>query len=100
MDIFSTSNLICKKFPIRLALCSSNLRYSHDGAIDIKFFRNGQLVCTSEAVYGGDHGTDKSNTGEKWETISSYTNCHDPVKIKKGDKLTMTADYDLTKHKL
>lgn len=37
---------------------------------------------------------------EKWETIQSYSPCGEAVKIKKGDKLSMDSNYDLTKHKL
>ena len=70
----------------------------HDGALNIKLFRNGELVCTSKAVYGGGAGAELN--GEKWETITSYEECSNPVKIKKGDTLKMTADYDLTKHRL
>jgi uncharacterized protein (DUF927 family) len=36
----------------------------------------------------------------RWETITDYTLCLDPVKIKKGDNLTMEAHYDSTKHRL
>jgi hypothetical protein len=30
----------------------------------------------------------------------SYTRCPDPIRIKIGDNLRMTSDYDVTKHKL
>jgi hypothetical protein len=36
----------------------------------------------------------------RWESITSYTPCAEPVQIKTGDSLTMDAHYDLTKHKL
>ena len=42
----------------------------------------------------------KGETQKKWETITSYSPCADPVKIKKGDKLSMDSNYDLTKHTL
>jgi hypothetical protein len=64
----------------------------------MKVFLNGKMVCKSDAVYGQDGGT--SINGEKWETITSYTPCLDPVRITWGDKIKMTSDYDLTKHKL
>ena len=64
----------------------------------MKVFLNDKLVCQSDAVYGQDGGT--SVNGEKWETITSYTPCLEPVKIKRGDKIKMTSDYDLTKHRL
>ncbi|QDS72135.1 hypothetical protein FKW77_004102 [Venturia effusa] len=78
----------------------------HDGAVEINVFLNGNKVCNSQAIYGGDRPIVKGDaaaapsTQEKWETIQSYTPCSQPVKIKKGDKLTMDSTYDLTKHKL
>jgi hypothetical protein len=76
-----------------------NSQSSHDGGIDAKLFLNGNLVCTATAIYGGSGGgIDVS--GEKWETITSYKDCTEPIHIKKGDKLSMTSAYDLTKHRL
>lgn len=45
---------------------------------------------------------DESNplTPHRWETITAYTPCPEPVKITKGDNLTMEAFYDLTQHRL
>jgi hypothetical protein len=64
----------------------------------MRVYLNGKVVCQSDAVYGQDGGTNVN--GEKWETITSYTPCSEPVRIKVGDKVKMTSDYDLTKHKL
>jgi hypothetical protein len=36
----------------------------------------------------------------RWETITGYTVCPEPVKVQKGDNLTMEAQYDSTKHRL
>jgi hypothetical protein len=72
---------------------------SHDGGLNIKVYLNDRLVCTSEAVYGGAQGGTTIG-GQKWETISSYKSCLEPVPLKVGDVLTMTSDYDLTKHRL
>ena len=71
---------------------------SHDGAIDLRFLVNDKLVCRSRAVYGAD-GTADVN-GAKWETISSYTPCSEPIKVSKGDKFGLASEYDLTKHRL
>jgi hypothetical protein len=71
----------------------------HDGGVNIKMFLNEEHVCTSEAVYGGSEGKTTVD-GKNWETISSYSPCTNPIKIKCGDKLSMTAEYDLTKHQL
>jgi len=71
----------------------------HDGGINATFYVNGNAACTSSAVYGRDGGG-ISIDGAKWETITAYTPCQEPVKIMKGDNLTMEAYYDLTQHRL
>ncbi|KAF2395827.1 hypothetical protein EJ06DRAFT_255790 [Trichodelitschia bisporula] len=71
----------------------------HDGGVNMTFSVNGKVACSSQAVYGGTDGGAVIN-GEKWETITAYTPCGDHVAIKKGDKLTMEAWYDLTAHRL
>jgi len=70
----------------------------HDGAIDMNILVNGKVACKYDALYGGDGGT--TVNGQKWETITSYSQCLEPIKVSKNDKVTMTANYDLTKHKL
>jgi hypothetical protein len=35
--------------------------------------------------------------GRTWETIDSYTSC-DAIKLRAGDKVTMSSDYDLRQH--
>jgi hypothetical protein len=73
----------------------------HDGATNIKFFKNGELVCTIDAVYGADKGSTTVG-GESWQTITSFNKdqCSKPIPISPGDKVKMTSGYDLTKHKL
>jgi hypothetical protein len=58
---------------------------------------NGEVKCTSKAVYGQD---DASVSGEKWETIVAYDPCVGPIRVKKGSKVTIASDYDLRQHKL
>jgi hypothetical protein len=70
----------------------------HDGAMNLKFLVNGQVACQADAIYGEDGGT--SVAGQKWETITSYSDCKEPIKVKSGDKVGITSDYDLQKHKL
>jgi hypothetical protein len=53
-------------------------------------FINDKFICTSDAKYGGPENI----------TISEMTHCRGPIPVKKGDILTMTAEYDLTKHPL
>jgi hypothetical protein len=69
--------------------------------MNMKIYLNGKLVCQADAVYGEDGGLGVSTIGgQKWETITSYTPCLEPIKIQPGDKVKMTSDYDLTKHRL
>jgi hypothetical protein len=58
---------------------------------------NGEVKCTSNAIYGQDGG---SVGGEKWETIVAYEPCIGPIFVKKGSTVTIASDYDLRKHKL
>jgi hypothetical protein len=58
---------------------------------------NNKEVCNSEAVYGNAEGTTEID-GKKWETISRMTECDGPIQVKKGDKFTLRAAYDVIKH--
>jgi hypothetical protein len=69
----------------------------HDGGTKVEVFLNGKNVCQSRAVYGEQTA---SGTGQSWQTIVDYTPCNDAVAIKKGDKIYVTSEYDLTKYKL
>jgi hypothetical protein len=73
----------------------------HDGATNVKFMKNGELVCNIEAIYGANKGTTTVG-GETWQTITGFNTeqCSKPISIKPGDKVKMTSTYDLTKHKL
>jgi hypothetical protein len=71
----------------------------HDGGVNVKVFVNGNQVCEAKAIYG-DEGTATALDGKKWQTITGYTPCEKPVPIKKGDKVYMTSEYDLTKYRL
>jgi hypothetical protein len=64
----------------------------------MKIVLNDRVVCESKAIYGQDGGT--SINGERWETINSYEPCIGPIKVKAKDKLLISSDYDLRKHKL
>jgi hypothetical protein len=61
--------------------------------------RTGKEVCEAKAVYGSAEGT-ASVDGKKWETISSYIPCEKAIAFKRGDKVKMTATYDLTRYRL
>jgi hypothetical protein len=71
---------------------------SHDGGLNMKIVLNNKVVCESKAIYGQDGST--SVNGERWETITSYEPCVGPIKVKAQDKLLISSDYDLRKHKL
>ena len=58
---------------------------------------NGKVVCDSKAIYDQKTGTNVK--GERWETIMTYEPCLGPIKTKKGDKLQISSDYDVRKHK-
>jgi len=71
----------------------------HDGGTGITLSVNGKEVCDSKAIYGGETGTWKGGEGGKgWATMSGISDCSGPIKIAKGDKLYLQADYDLVKH--
>jgi hypothetical protein len=59
---------------------------------------NGEVKCTSKAVYGQDETG--SVSGEKWEAIVAYDPCIGPIPVKKGSKVTIASDYDLRQHRL
>jgi hypothetical protein len=80
------------------SLTSLSAPHLHDGALNLKLMVNGNVACQADAIYGQDGGT--SVGGEKWETITSYTECKEPIKVKYGDKVKITSDYDVRRHKL
>jgi len=82
----------------------------HDGGVKVDMFINDKFACASNAVYGekeetnemgghshGDKGREK---GPSIKTINSMTPCVGPIAVKKGDSLSMTVEYDLSKHPL
>jgi hypothetical protein len=54
---------------------------------------NDKKVCESEAIYakGGDNND---------EVLVDMTFCNNSIPIKKGDELTLRAEYDLKSHPL
>ncbi|KAF2672011.1 hypothetical protein BT63DRAFT_185843 [Microthyrium microscopicum] len=73
------------------------LPHLHDGAVDLQILVNGKSTCRSQAIY--TPSADKFD-GKQWESITGYTTCDKPIQVKKGDKIFMTSEYDLTKHNL
>lgn len=72
----------------------------HDGGVNIKVYINNKEICEAKALYGDGGGSVSALDGQKWQTISGYTPCDIPVAIKRGDKVQITSEYDLTKHRL
>jgi hypothetical protein len=70
----------------------------HDGGTSINLYINDKLACESKAAYGGPGSVRVGKDGRRWETISDMTDCLTPVSVKRGDKLEIEANYDLTKH--
>jgi hypothetical protein len=69
----------------------------HDGATNMRIHVNGKLACDAQVLYGRSGGL--TINGQEWETISTTTPC-DTIKLNPGDKVKMTSEFDLSKHKL
>jgi len=82
----------------------------HDGGVQVDMNINDKYQCSSKAVYGDakengemgghGHGGDKGKADASIKTISHMTTCAGPIKVKKGDSLSMNVQYDLAKHPL
>ncbi|KAF2404354.1 hypothetical protein EJ06DRAFT_518776 [Trichodelitschia bisporula] len=73
--------------------------HMHDGGTAVNMYINDKLVCASKATYGGAGSTLKVN-GKEWQTITKMSECADPIAIKKGDNVLITASYDTKTHPL
>jgi len=73
--------------------------HMHDGGVASKFYLNGKVICNAKAIYAGGNATAEID-GQKWDSITAYEDCDEPVKIRTGDKITLSVDYDLTKYRL
>jgi hypothetical protein len=54
--------------------------------VDISLYVNGKQACDSRAIYKPGKGN--------WVTIDHMTYCSDPIKVSKGDNITLQAFYD------
>lgn len=61
---------------------------------------NGTVICDSKAEYRSDNiaGHPGAGGGGMEGMISNMKMCLKPVDVKKGDKLSMEANYDNIKH--
>jgi hypothetical protein len=60
-------------------------------------FLNNKLACNSTAIYGLAGGELVLN-GREWKTISKMTECLEPLRVAKGDKIRLEATYDSIAH--
>ena len=76
--------------------------HMHDGGDSMVAKINGKEVCSSKALYGGPGHEGKSASGEAWTMINTMEFCkpNQPIKVSKGDKLTLSGNFDLVKHPL
>jgi hypothetical protein len=72
----------------------------HDGGINVLLMLNGQVICDSRAIYGGDGSEGVGPNGKPWETIREMTQCSKPSAIKAGDLISLMSIYDTTLHPL
>ena len=59
---------------------------------------NGKEICNSEVLYGGEGHMTPGADGKLHPTIRKTTTCETPIKVQKGDKLHIVANYDLDAH--
>jgi len=72
--------------------------HMHDGGSNIEVKINDKVVCDSKALYGGPGHVGKTTDGKSWETIRDMVTCPEGVIVKKGDKIALTANYDIVAH--
>jgi hypothetical protein len=90
-------NHTSKKFEIKQNGWIINTRgHLHDGGTAIELWLDNKLICHSVPTYGPPPGG-KVDSGL---TIVDMSWCYDPVRIKKGDTLTVKTFYDTTVHPL
>jgi hypothetical protein len=71
--------------------------HMHDGGTGMVLKVNDKVVCDSKAEYGAS-GTFKAEDGKEFQALSGMKECNEPVSVKKGDKLSIEAYFDLNEH--
>jgi hypothetical protein len=69
-----------------------------DGGDDMVLKLNGNTVCDSKAVYEAAAVGEAPKQGTMSGMLSDMTMCLKHIDVKKGDILTMEANYDSEKH--
>jgi hypothetical protein len=72
--------------------------HMHDGGSNVEIKINDKMACNSRALYGGPGHVGKTSEGNPWETIGNMVTCPEGLVVKKGDKISITANYDLDAH--
>lgn len=70
----------------------------HDGGTYVTMQVNNQTVCNSKATYGGSSSLIVD--GKEWQSITTMSECSQPIPIKKGDVIHILAGYDTKNHPL
>ncbi|KAE9982516.1 hypothetical protein EG328_010798 [Venturia inaequalis] len=71
--------------------------HMHDSGTYVSMSINGNVVCQSNATYGGA-GSSTIVDGKEWQTITKMSTCAGPIPVKKGDNVVIAAGYDTEKH--
>jgi hypothetical protein len=72
--------------------------HMHDGGSNIEVKVNDEAVCDSRAIYGGPGHIGKTSDGKTWETIRDMVTCPEGIVVRKGDKISLKANYDVVAH--
>jgi hypothetical protein len=72
--------------------------HMHDGGTNVEVKINDKTICNSRALYGGPGHVGKTSNGKNWETIADMITCQEGVVVKKGDRISLNANYDLDAH--
>jgi hypothetical protein len=77
-------------------MCDSKAKYGGAEATMAK--PESTMPMAGGHSHGGDMGMPTPPTGQVWETLSGMSACVEPVKVSKGDVLTLQSNYDLVQH--
>jgi hypothetical protein len=65
----------------------------------VNLLLNDKMACISNATYGvSANGLPGNASGKEWQTITKMHECDEPIPVKKGDKIKITATYDMKAH--
>jgi hypothetical protein len=67
--------------------------HMHDGGMNVRAMLNGKEVCLSEVLY-----REQSAAADGAAMLGGTSDCPDGFSVKKGDKLELSAYYDLEAH--